>query len=241
MHADPCTEAPADISEAIRALRKKMWKLVLLPAFAAVFFLLAGRWDWLMGWLFVGVIFGIGPLISCLVLIPRQPEMVLERMTRRKPVKPWDKALYPIIAVSALAVLLLPPLDVRFDWSPPLPLGVQLAALAFALLGYVGAVWAMAHNKFFSRIAYVQKDRGHTVATGGPYRIVRHPGYTSMSLTMLSVPLALDSLWSLIPAGICVLGVVVRTVFEDRMLDEELDGYREYAQRVRYRLLPGVW
>jgi protein-S-isoprenylcysteine O-methyltransferase Ste14 len=116
-----------------------------------------------------------------------------------------------------------------------------LAALGASLLGYVGAIWAMAHNKFFSRIAYVQKDRGHTVATGGPYRIVRHPGYTTMSLMMLSVPLALGSLWSLIPAGICVLSIVVRTVFEDRMLHEELDGYREYAQRVRCRLVPGVW
>ena len=79
------------------------------------------------------------------------------------------------------------------------------------------------------------------MATGGPYRIVRHPGYTSMSLMMLAVPLALGSLWSQIPAGICVLGVLIRTVFEDRMLHKELDGYQEYAQRVRYRLLPGVW
>ena len=241
MNADPAIEAPDDKSEAIRAVRKKMWKLALLPAFAAAFFLLAGRWDWLMGWLFVGTVFGIGPVISMIVLVPRQPEMCLERMSRRKPVKSWDKVLYPIIAVSGLAIWFVPPLDLRFGWSPPLPLWGQLAALALSLLGYLGAVWAMAHNKFFSKIAYVQKDRGHTVATGGPYGIVRHPGYTTMSLMMLATPLALGSPWSLIPAGICVLAVVVRTVFEDRMLHEELDGYREYAQRVRYRLLPGVW
>jgi protein-S-isoprenylcysteine O-methyltransferase Ste14 len=241
MDPDPATEPPIDKSEAIRAVRRKMWKLVFLPPFAAAFFLTAGRWDWLMGWLFVGVMFGIGPVISLIVLVPRQPEMILERMTRRKPVKPWDKALYPIISVSALGVWFLPPLDMRFGWSPPLPLWVQVAALAVALLGYVGAIWGMAHNKFFARIAFVQKDRGHTVATGGPYRIVRHPGYTTMSLMMFAVPLALCSLWALIAAGICVVGILVRTVFEDRMLHEELDGYPEYAQRVRYRLLPGIW
>ena len=75
MNADPAIEAPDDKSEAIRAVRKKMWKLALLPAFAAAFFLLAGRWDWLMGWLFVGTVFGIGPVISMIVLVPRQPEM----------------------------------------------------------------------------------------------------------------------------------------------------------------------
>jgi protein-S-isoprenylcysteine O-methyltransferase Ste14 len=241
MHAEPSAKEPADKSEAIRAVRKKLWKLVFLPAFVAAFFLLAGRWDWLMGWLFVGVVFTIGPVISLIVLVPRQPEMCLERMSGRKPVKSWDKVLYPIIAVSALAVWLLPPLDFRLGWSPRLPLWLQLAALGVSLIGYIGAIWAMAHNKFFSKIAYVQKDRGHTVATGGPYGIVRHPGYTTMSLMMLSVPLALGSLWSLIPAGICVLGVVIRTVFEDRMLHEELDGYREYAQRVRCRLVPGLW
>ncbi len=241
MNPDPATEAATDKSEATRAALRQMWKLCFLPPFVAAFFLLADRWDWLMGWLFVAAIFVIGPVISMIVLIPRQPEMILERMAKRKPVKPWDKVLYPIIALSAFAVFLLPPLDERFGWSPSLPLWGQLAALALGLLGYIGAVWAMAHNKFFSRIAYVQKDRGHTVATGGPYRIVRHPGYTTMSLLMLSVPLALGSLWSLIPAVICVLGIVIRTVFEDRMLDEELDGYHDYAQRVRYRLLPGVW
>jgi len=230
-----------DKSQAIRRAVRQLWKLVFMPPLVAVMFLMAGTWNWPMGWVFVGVFFVLGPLVSCVVLIPRQPEMVLERTTRRKPVKPWDKLLYPLISVSGLLIFFLPPVDLRFGWSPPLATWIPWTAVVVGALGYLLAIWAMASNPFFARIAYVQKDRGHAVATGGPYGIVRHPGYVGMSMLMLAVPIILGSLWSLVPAGIVVALVVVRTVFEDRMLHEELHGYREYARRVRYRLVPGVW
>jgi protein-S-isoprenylcysteine O-methyltransferase Ste14 len=235
-------DSARDKSEAARQAVRHLWKLVFLPPVVAVMFLLAGRWDWVMGWVFVAVFFVLGPLVSCMVLIPRQPELVLERLKRHKPVKPWDKALYPLLSVCAVVgLLILPPLDFRFGWSPPLPSWLPWAAVIVGALGYLLAIWAMASNPFFARIAYVQKDRGHRVATGGPYGIVRHPGYVGVSMLMLASPVILGSLWSLIPAGLVVVLIVVRTVFEDHMLHEELDGYRDYAQRVRYRLLPGLW
>ncbi|MFH1269404.1 MAG: isoprenylcysteine carboxylmethyltransferase family protein [Planctomycetota bacterium] len=84
-------------------------------------------------------------------------------------------------------------------------------------------------------------ERGHAVATEGPYRFIRHPGYTAIILFMLAMPVSLGSVWGLLPAGIEAVLIIVRTVFEDRFLHDELEGYPAYAQRVRYRLLPGVW
>ncbi|MFQ5875494.1 MAG: methyltransferase family protein, partial [Dehalococcoidia bacterium] len=99
----------------------------------------------------------------------------------------------------------------------------------------------MASNAFFSMTVRIQEDRGHTVATGGPYRYVRHPGYVGTILFQIATPLMLGSVWAFIPCGLAALLIVVRTALEDRTLHEELDGYKEYAQRVRYRLLPGLW
>ena len=99
----------------------------------------------------------------------------------------------------------------------------------------------MAANAFFSTMVRIQHDRGHAVATGGPYRFVRHPGYVGAMLFTVAVPVMLGSWWALIPAGLAVPLYVLRTVLEDRTLHEELPGYAEYAQGTRYRLLPGVW
>jgi protein-S-isoprenylcysteine O-methyltransferase Ste14 len=101
--------------------------------------------------------------------------------------------------------------------------------------------WSMAANAFFAQTVRIQEDRGHTVATGGPYRYVRHPGYVGGILFQVATPLILGSVWALIPAGLTVCLTIIRTALEDRTLLEELDGYKEYAGRVRYRLLPGVW
>jgi protein-S-isoprenylcysteine O-methyltransferase Ste14 len=100
---------------------------------------------------------------------------------------------------------------------------------------------ATASNAFFSQIFRIQKERGHTVATGGPYRFVRHPGYVGTILFEIATPIMLGSWWALIPGGLSALLYLVRTALEDKALLDELDGYKEYAQKVRYRLLPGIW
>jgi protein-S-isoprenylcysteine O-methyltransferase Ste14 len=123
-----------------------------------------------------------------------------------------------------------------------MPLALQLAGVVVAVLAYdVIIVWAMTANAFFAQTVRIQEERGHTVATGGPYRIVRHPGYVASILSQIATPLILGSVWAFIPAGLAALLFVVRTALEDKTLLEELDGYKEYAGRVRYRLLPGVW
>jgi protein-S-isoprenylcysteine O-methyltransferase Ste14 len=120
-------------------------------------------------------------------------------------------------------------------------LAAQIAALAVCALGYALFVWATASNTFFSQIVSIQSERGHTVATGGPYRHLRHPAYAGAILYELAVPILLASWWALIAGGLGALLLIVRTALEDRTLQAELPGYRKSARRVRVRLLPGVW
>ena len=99
----------------------------------------------------------------------------------------------------------------------------------------------MASNAFFSAYVRIQTERGHAVVSTGPYRWVRHPGYASGLGSTLATPFVLGSVWALVPAGLVVVLLVVRTALEDRTLRKELPGYAEYSGRVRFRLVPGVW
>jgi protein-S-isoprenylcysteine O-methyltransferase Ste14 len=108
-------------------------------------------------------------------------------------------------------------------------------------LGYALVVWATASNAYFSQVVRLQSERGHAVATGGPYRFVRHPAYIGTILFELAAPILLDSWWALIPGALNAVLFLVRTSLEDRTLRSELEGYQEYASQVRFRLLPGIW
>jgi len=208
---------------------------------AAVLFASAGRLDWMMGWVYLGVFLAFD-VATALVLLPKNPELLVERNRIQEGTKGWDQVLVRLAAVYLpMSAWIVSGLDDRFGWSPQMPPGLQVAALAVVALGYALVVWAMAANPFFSATVRIQKDRGHTVATGGPYRYVRHPGYLGAILFTVLMPILLGSLWALIPAGLALPAYVVRTALEDRTLHAELDGYPEYVARVRYRLLPGVW
>jgi protein-S-isoprenylcysteine O-methyltransferase Ste14 len=115
--------------------------------------------------------------------------------------------------------------------------------LGFFLItfGYAFASWALIENRFFTSLVRIQKDREHVVCDSGPYRIVRHPGYAGNILALPGIVLALGSMWTLIPVVIAIIIAVIRTELEDRTLQEELKGYKEYVQRVRYRLIPGIY
>ncbi len=148
----------------------------------------------------------------------------------------------PLLIPCVAGSLVLAGLDVgRFHWSGFVPLTLRVGALLIVCLGLSGWLWAMLANRFFSSEVRIQTDRGHYVITDGPYRYLRHPGYLSLILLFIASPLALGSLWAVVPA-LGVAGVFIwRTWFEDRILRTELAGYADYARQVRYRLLPGVW
>jgi protein-S-isoprenylcysteine O-methyltransferase Ste14 len=206
-------------------------------------FIPAGTLNWPMAWALVGVYLA-WTAATAIVIVPRHPQLLIERMARRKDAKTWDTALMSVVGLATLAKHIVAGLDFRFGWTASVwqaPLALQVAALALAASGYALGVWAMAANAYFSKIVRIQDDRGQTVATGGPYRYVRHPGYAGTVLFELTTPIMLGSLWALIPGGLSALLMIIRTALEDRTLHEELAAYTDYAERVRYRLLPGVW
>lgn len=198
-----------------------------------------GRLDWLNGWVLLGLNF-VASIVTT-ALLWRNPELLAER-SNIKAGKSWDKAIVGIVVLlGPMATWITAGLDTRFHWSdgmPPLAfiVGVVVAVLAAALIA-----WAMRSNKFFSSVVRIQKDRGHVVVTGGPYRFVRHPGYTGMSVFTLATPLILNSKWAFAPAMATAATAVLRTALEDRTLHNELDGYADYARRVKYKLVPVIW
>jgi len=214
-----------------------LYKLFLL----ALFLLAAGRWDWPWAWAYCAIFFGYD-LATAAVVYPRSPGLLAERATRHADMKAWDKAIMGLAAgFLPMIAGIVAGLGARFGWLPDLPLTLQWIAAGVVALGYGIVVWSMWANAYFSAVVRIQTERGHQVATGGPYRIVRHPGYVGAILFTLAMPLLMDSLWALIPAGAAALLYVVRTALEDRTLQAELPGYSAFTQQTRFRLLPGIW
>ena len=213
-----------------------------LVAYGLILFLAAGRIDWIWGWAQIMV---LAAFLAAhpLLLVPINPELLIERQKgfRDEGVKPWDKWLAGLAAGSIFPAWVVAGLDVRFGWTGDLPIVLHLVGLLANILGYALFLWAMVSNAYFAEGVRIQEERGHTVATDGPYRYVRHPGYAGAIVAAIAAPFLLGSLWAMIPAAIGAALYIVRTGLEDRTLVQELPGYGEYAQQTRYRLLPGVW
>jgi protein-S-isoprenylcysteine O-methyltransferase Ste14 len=203
--------------------------------------LLAGHWDLPTVWALFGLFAGF-LLLAWFAILRKDPALLRERQQSGPGAKRWDRIWLAFYTIALLGTLIVAILDVgRFHWSDTVPLWLQV----FGFVGFAASLafagWAMAENTFFSEVVRIQHDRGHHVVTTGPYRVVRHPGYLGNASAWPCIALAIGSWWALLPAGLVVALYVVRTALEDRTLQQELDGYVEYAQRVRYRLLPGVW
>ena len=206
-------------------------------------FVCAGDLGWWSAWLYSILIMaaGIGGRIWA---EQRHPGLTAERQNidNIHNAKPWDKVLAPLMAVSiAYPMVIVAGLDHRFNWSAEFSLWLSTAGFILIASGYAFASWALAENRFFSGVVRIQTDRGHVVCDTGPYRIVRHPGYAGNIFPLFGIVLALGSVWALIPAVVATLITVIRTALEDRTLQDELPGYREYVQHVRYRLIPGIY
>lgn len=224
----------------ISALVRFLFFILCVPA---ALFLAAGRSDWIMGWIYVGLVISF-IIISRFLVLRKDPDLLAERAQSlgKEDAKPWDKRIVPQIAfVGPIAMLIVCGLDERFGWSPDISLGYQMAALGIIVFGYALGTWAMMVNRFFSGVVRIQKDRGHHVISAGPYRLMRHPSYIGGILSDLTIPILLGSLWALIPGVYLAALMILRTALEDRTLREELEGYVDYSQEVRYRLVPGIW
>jgi protein-S-isoprenylcysteine O-methyltransferase Ste14 len=229
----------------VHTVPTRQWiRLILVYLFIPlILFLCGGDFAWWQAWLYSVLILvaGIGGRFWA---EQRHPGLMAERQNveNMKSAKAWDKVLAPLMAISvSYPLVIVAGLDHRYGWSPVFPLWITVTGFILITLGYAFATWALAENRFFSSVVRIQMDRGHVVCDTGPYRFVRHPGYAGNIPPLLGIVLAFGSLWTLIPVAAALIITVIRTGLEDQALQEELPGYREYTQRVRYRLIPGIY
>ena len=213
------------------------WTILMGVAFFAA----AGRLDISRAWLTFGIHF-LGAIAGAILMWTFAPGLANQRASIRQGTKRWDKV---ILAIYFLLVLLVIPiiagLDVgRYRWSQ-LSINFAVIGIIFYLAFFILFYWSMLVNEHFEGSARIQNDRAHKVTTNGPYGLVRHPGYVAMIFAGLSDSFIIGSLYALIPGTVAAIVTIVRTFLEDRMLQNELEGYAEYASKRKYRLIPGLW
>lgn len=207
-----------------------------LPIVALLIILPSGTWSYWQGWLYIVVLYT--PLVFTMVYLFKNDPALLERRMRTKEKETAQRRIIGIAIIYFLVAFMLPGFDIRFGWSNVPPI-VSIIADLLVLAGYLIFIWVMMVNRYLSRT--VEVDSGQKVVTTGPYGIVRHPMYAGISLLYIASPVALGSFWALIPALLIVPILMARIRNEEEVLRRELPGYIEYTQKVKYRLLPGVW
>ena len=232
-------------AKAVQTASPRQWigLVVAYLSIPLVLLLCGGDFGWWQAWGYSLLIVAAGPG-GRIWAERRHPGLMAERqnMEKAQSAKAWDKVLAPLMALSvSFPLVIVAGLDHRFGWTPVFPLWLIVLGFLLISLGYAFAAWALIENRFFSSVVRIQVDRGHVVCDSGPYRIVRHPGYAGNMLALPGMVLALSSTWTLIPAAVALIIAVIRTVLEDQTLQDELPGYRDYARRVRYRLIPGIY
>ena len=210
--------------------------------FTLPLFLAAGTLAWPAAWIFLILSFGFG-LALTLWLFRYNPSLLKERMTiTKRDQKAWDKVWMPLIGTVFLVWLVLMPLDaIRFHWSQ-VPLFLQVLGAIIMFYSFYLSYAVFQENSYLSPMARIQRDRGQTVVSTGPYHYVRHPLYAAALIFLLGTALLLGSwyglLWGLILVGGMFAG---RAILEERMLKEELEGYDAYMAQVKYRFIPYIW
>lgn len=204
--------------------------------------IISGQWSWWQAWAYALVSI-LAFVVSRIIVNRVHPDLIQERarFLNAKDTKSWDKLLAPLLGLGTILILVVAGLDKYYDWTSASSLTVNLIALFGIIFGYSFSSWALVENRFFSGTVRIQTERGHHVISTGPYRIVRHPGYAGGLFGYIFIPLLLNSVWAFIPAILLGIVMVIRTALEDRTLQAELPGYKEYTRRTRYRLLPWIW
>jgi protein-S-isoprenylcysteine O-methyltransferase Ste14 len=218
-------------------LKRLIQVIMQIVLFAVLLFVSVGRLVWYWAWIYLGTYIVIITINA--FILPN--DLIEERGKSKENVKKWDRVIMTFNIFPALGLLVVAGLDYRFGWAPKLNSWIQVVALVLMVLGNAFFTWAMLSNHFFSTAVRIQFDRNHQVAIGGPYNYMRHPGYVGFIVINLATPLILGSLWALIPGAIMAVLFIIRTALEDSTLQKELEGYKEYAQKVKYRLIPGIW
>lgn len=211
----------------------------LVIIFAVLVLMNAQRLGWTLGWIYVSI-FATATTINLLCLGLWNPELIKRRLNPGKWVKTWDKVWAVLFGLSMIGIFVVANIEAR-DVVSSGPGTTWLFGFSIFVLGWTLAIWSMTVNPFFEKTVRIQKEHGHRVIDTGPYAYVRHPGYVGFLGWIISTPLLLASVWAFIPTLTTVFLFMIRTAFEDRMLCDELPGYTEYTNRVRFRLIPGLW
>ena len=210
--------------------------LAAVLVMGAAFFGTAGTFAYWQGWVYLGIIASL--MLVALVYLMRNSPGLLERRMRTREKELAQRKVIGLSYLPLLAAFVLPGLDRRWGWSGVSP-AVAVAAQVLVVLSYGFVILVFRENRFASRVVEVEQDQ--QVTSTGPYAIVRHPMYLGITLMYLATPLALGSYWALVPAAVIVPVLVARILNEEKVLERDLSGYGEYRQRVRYRLVPGIW
>lgn len=233
------SDAPVDPPPITAA--KAVLSAILIPALLLLLiFLPAGDLWWRPGWIFVGVL--VAAFIAAMLVLARVNPVIFRARSRFQPgTERWDLALLAVLLPAMVAILPVAALDAgRFGWSDA-PDWIRLPGYALLVASIGIQTWAQGVNPFFEPGVRIQAERHQRVIDTGPYRQVRHPGYSSALMMFAGMSLALGSYWGLVPALIASALLALRTAWEDRLLHQGLPGYPEYARKTRYRLIPGIW
>lgn len=219
---------------------RRVVQVLLITGFqAAILFFAAGTLNWGWAWAFVAL-YLLGVAVNGVLLMRYNPQTIAERSSAEG-MRNWDKVVGGLFGIILfIGIPLVSGLDERFGWTS-MSIALHLTGGAVFTLGFALLVWSMVANAHFATVVRLGEEGKHKVCDQGPYRLVRHPGYVGATLQAVAIPMLLGSWWG-VTAGVVAAGLlVVRTMLEDRDLRRELAGYAEYAARVRYRLLPGIW
>ena len=223
----------------LRVLIQAFFFIVLVPFLPL---LISRQWGWWEAWVY-GLLGIFSFAISRALAAKRHPDLIAERakFMQQEDAESWDNKILKVLGIIGVLNLVLIGLDKLLGWTNAFSLGVRLIAFVLMILGYMISSYALVENRFFSGNVRLQTDRGQKVTSTGPYSWVRHPGYAGAVLSYLVTPLFLNSIWAYILTIITIGLYVLRTILEDRFLQENLADYDEYSKQVRYRLLPGIW
>jgi protein-S-isoprenylcysteine O-methyltransferase Ste14 len=204
--------------------------------FALLFFLPAGTWRYWQAWMYIGVL--ILPMFFVIAYFMRKDPGLLERRMRMREQRQEQRKIINLSVLFFVLAYILPGFDIRFGWSQ-MPAWVSIAAAVVMFLAYLVVFRTMQVNSFLSRVIEVAENQ--KVIDTDVYGIVRHPMYVGMVVLYVVSPVVLGSWWAVLPALVIIPVIVFRILDEEKALEQELIGYKEYKQKVKYRLIPFVW
>ena len=222
---------------------KLIWAFVYLAFFPVILFVLAGDWHWIEGWVF-SVIFLLMCFSTLLYLYFYDPALLKERFGSpiQQGQKSWDKVLLSLFFIDFLVWFAIMPLDARrFRWSPVFPFWLRAMGTVLLIISIVMLFEALRENTFAAPVVKMQRERGQKVISNGMYGVVRHPMYAGALLLFVAGPLLLSSVWGLIISLLLILTIAVRSIGEEAMLKQELEGYSDYMKKVKWRMIPFIF